>query len=116
MQDVESAQALVTRDDIGSSITFRMADVQAYAARVGKHVEDVKFRPRGIETFLTGIGRVKKLSFFPDGLPFWFELIEWIRFAALVHGLTTNEHERIRVHKKSLHAHKFPLLLVISLD
>jgi hypothetical protein len=29
---------------------------------------------------------VKELSLFPDGLPFWFELVEWIRFAALVHG------------------------------
>jgi hypothetical protein len=38
---------------------------------------------------------VKKLLLFPDGLPFWVELVEWIRFAALVHGLTTNGHERI---------------------
>jgi hypothetical protein len=36
---------------------------------------------------------VKKLPLFPDGLPFWFELVEWVRFAALVHGSTTNGHE-----------------------
>src|SRR5256885_12151791 len=101
MQDIESAQALVTRDDIRGGITFRMANMQACAARIGKHIQDVKFRLRGIETFLTGIGRVEELSLFPDGLPFWFELVEWIRFAALVHGKTpdvkprmdTNEHQ-----------------------
>jgi len=67
-----------------------MADVQACAAWVWKHVEDVKFRLRWIKTLVTRIGRVKELPLFPDGLPFWFELVEWIRFAALVHGLTTN--------------------------
>jgi hypothetical protein len=36
---------------------------------------------------------VKKLLLFPDGLPFWFELVEWVRFATLVHGSTTNGHE-----------------------
>jgi hypothetical protein len=70
-----------------------VANVQACATRVGKHVEDVKFSFGVIETFLTGIGCVKKLSLFPDSLPFWFELIEWVRFAALVHGSTTNGHE-----------------------
>jgi hypothetical protein len=90
--------------------------MQACAARIGKHVEDVKFGLRGIKTFLTWIGRAKELSLFPDGLPFWFELVEWIRFAALVHGLTTNGHERIRIHKKSLHAHNFPVFAVINVD
>ena len=102
MQDIESAQALVTRDDIRGGITFRMANMQACAARIGKHIQDVKFRLRGIEIFLTGIGRVKELSLFPDGLPFWFELVEWIRFAALVHGkpLTLN-HEWTRMNTNS---------------
>jgi hypothetical protein len=116
MQDIESAHALVTRDDIRGSIPFGVANVQACATRVGKHVEDVKFWFGVIETFLTGIGRVKKLSLFPDSLPFWFELVEWVRFAALVHGSTTNGHERMQIHKKSLHAHNFPLIEVISVD
>ena len=116
MQDVESTHALVTRDDIRRCVTLRMTDVQACAARVGKHVENIKFRLRGIETFLTGIGRVKEPSLFPDGLPLWFELVEWVRFAALVHVLTTNAHERIRIHKKSLQAHNSPLFVVISVD
>jgi hypothetical protein len=70
-----------------------VANVQACATRIGKHVEDVKFWFGVIEIFFTGIGRVKKLLFFPDGLPFWFELVEWVRFAALVHDSTTNGHE-----------------------
>jgi hypothetical protein len=59
---------------------------------------------------------VKKLAFFPDGLPFWFELVERVRFAALVHALTTNGHERTRIHKKSLYAHSFLLFAPISVD
>src|SRR5436190_5232005 len=116
MQDIESAQALVTRDDIRGSITFGVANVQACAARVGKHIQDVKLRLGGIETFLAGIGRVKELSLFPDGLPFRFELVEWVRFATLVHGSTTNGHERTQIHKKSLHARDFPLFAAISVD
>src|SRR5438874_13666953 len=93
MQDIESAQALVTRDDIRGGITFRMANMQACAARIGKHLQDVKSRLRAVEIFLTGIRRVTELSLFPDGRPFRFELVEWTRFAALVHGtpLTLNQ-------------------------
>src|SRR5438093_2069906 len=36
MQDIESAQALVTRDDIRGGITFRMANMQACAAGIGE--------------------------------------------------------------------------------
>ena len=59
---------------------------------------------------------MKKLALVPDGLPFWFDLVEWIRFAAVVYVLTTNGHERIRIHKKSLHTHNFPLFVVITVD
>src|SRR5437763_12947645 len=102
MQHIESAQALVTRDDIRGGITLRMANMQTCAARIGKHIQDVKFRLRGIETFLTGIRHVKELSLFPDGLPFWFELVEGIGFAALAHGrpLTLN-HEWTRMNTNS---------------
>jgi hypothetical protein len=72
-----------------------MSDMKAGSAWVGEHVEDVKFWLRRIETFLTGIRRLKKLPLLPDALPFWFDLVEWIRFAALAHEnpltLTTNE-------------------------
>jgi hypothetical protein len=41
---------------------------------------------------------VKKLPLSPDCLPFWFDLIEWIRFATLAHDkpLTLN-HEWTRM-------------------
>ena len=76
--------------------------MQACAAGIGKHIQDIKFRLRGIETFLTRIGRMKELSLFPDGLPSWFEFVEWIWFAALVHGkpLTLN-HEWTRMNTNS---------------
>ena len=74
-----------------------MADVQARAARVREHVEDVKFRFGRIEIFLARIWRVKKLPLFPDRLPFRLDLVERIRFAALAHRIQsrmdTNEHE-----------------------
>src|SRR5438132_11000095 len=60
-----------------------MSDVQARAAGVRKHVEDEKLWLCCIETFLAGIRRMKHLLLLPDRLPFWFDLIEWIRFAAL---------------------------------
>src|SRR5439155_26415075 len=83
MQNIEAAHAFVTRDDISSGITLGMSDVQPRSARIREHVEDVKFRLGWIEILFAGIWRVKKLPFFPDRLPFRFDLIEWIRFAAL---------------------------------
>jgi hypothetical protein len=58
---------------------------------------------------------VKKLLFLPDGLPFWFDLVEWIRFAAFAHRLTTNGHERTRIHKTTFSfAKNFSLIRVHS--
>ena len=68
-----------------------MSDVQARAARVRKHVEDEKLWLCCIETFLAGIRRMKNLLLLPDRLPFWFDLIEWIRFAALAAHLYINQ-------------------------
>ncbi len=59
MQNVEAAHAFVARDDVSGGVTFGMSDVQTRAARIRKHVEDVKFRLRRIEIFLARIGRVK---------------------------------------------------------
>jgi XTP/dITP diphosphohydrolase len=67
-----------------------VADVQSGPAWIGKHVEDVELRFGRVEIFLAGIWRVKGAGLVPNGLPFWFEMIEWVRFAALVHA------ERIR--------------------
>ena len=83
MQHAEAAHPFVARNNVRGGVTFGMPDVQARPARVRKHVEDVKFWLRRIETFLARIGHMKKLSLLPDGLPFWFDLVERIRFATL---------------------------------
>ena len=44
VQDVEAAHALVAGQDVGGGVAFGMADVQAGAAGVGEHVEDVELR------------------------------------------------------------------------
>ena len=83
MQHVEAAHAFVAGEDVRRRVALRMADVQARAARIGEHVEDVVFRFRGIEIRFAGIRSVKRAALFPDGLPFRLNLIEWIRFAAV---------------------------------
>src|SRR6476619_4325799 len=85
MENVEALEPLVARDDIGRSIALGMAHVQALAARVGEHVENVEFRFGRIEIFFAGIWRVKSAGLVPDRLPLRLEAVEWIWFAALVH-------------------------------
>jgi hypothetical protein len=60
-----------------------MSDMQTRAARIRKHVEDVKFRFGWIEIIFTRIGGMKSAAFIPDHLPFGLDLVEWVRFAAL---------------------------------
>ena len=86
VQHVETAQALVARDDVGRGVALGMSDVQPRAARVGEHVEHVVFRPRRIEARLAGIRRVESAAFFPERLPLRLELVERIRFAAFAHA------------------------------
>ena len=78
MQHIEATHPFVAGDDIGCGVTFRVAYVQPCPTWVGKHVQNVKFRLRRIETFLARVRRMEKLPLFPNGLPFWFELIEGI--------------------------------------
>src|SRR6266513_493534 len=85
MQHVEPAHPFVARDDVGGGVTFRMSHMQTGAARIRKHVEDVKFRFRRIEIFLARIGRMKQLPLIPKALPFGFEPIEWIWFTPRAH-------------------------------
>ena len=44
---LKPAHPLVAANDIGRRISLRMADVQAGAAGIGKHVEDVELGPDG---------------------------------------------------------------------
>src|SRR6478672_11384668 len=78
MQNVEAEHPFMASNDVRCGITFGMSDVQPRPARVGKHIENVKFWFRRIETLFTRIGRVKKLPLLPNGLPFRFDLVEWI--------------------------------------
>ena len=94
MQYVESAHSLVTREDIRGGVAFRVSDVQPGTARIREHVEDVKFRLGRIEIFLAWISRMKKLPLLPDRLPFWLDLIERIRFAALATHQIMNQESR----------------------
>ena len=85
MQDVEAAHAFVTADDIRGGISFRVADVEAATARIGKHVEHVVFRFGGIKARITGAGSAEGLVRFPTGLPCGFEFAEGERFAVVRH-------------------------------
>src|SRR5438046_3167168 len=86
MQNIETAEAFVARDDVGRGVAFRVPNVQTCAARVGEHVEHIVLRPRRIEAGLAGIKRVKKPALVPDFLPLRLDQIEWIWFAALAHA------------------------------
>src|SRR5207237_3283502 len=82
MQDIKPAHSLVTRDDVGRGVTFRMPDMQTGAARIRKHIKHVEFRFTRIEIFLARARRVKNLALVPDRLPLGLDLIERIWFAA----------------------------------
>ena len=74
VQDVISPHPLVAANDVGGGIALGMADVQAGAARVGKHVEDVELGPGGIE-----IDRAEGLVPLPFGLPLGLDTLRVIR-------------------------------------
>ena len=99
MQHVKAAHPFVASNNVRRGITLWMSDVQPCPTWIGKHVEDVKFRLRGIEIFLAGIRRMKKLPLLPNGLPLWFEPVEWIWFAALAA-------HRIRIKNPGIHERK----------
>jgi hypothetical protein len=64
MEHVEPLHALVTGDDIGGGIAFKMTDVQSGSGGIGKHVEAIKLGLRLV------IHRPKRPMLFPIGLPF----------------------------------------------
>ncbi len=63
VQDVEAAHALVAGQDVGGGVALGVADVQAGAARVGEHVEDVELR------LVRQVRRAEGLVFQPVLLP-----------------------------------------------
>jgi hypothetical protein len=55
VQDVLAEHPVVSREDVGRDVAQGMADVQAGAARVGKHVEDEEV-PAGVLGDALGVG------------------------------------------------------------
>ena len=80
MEDVESAHALVTTENVGGGIAFGMAHVQAGAGRVGEHVEDVELRLGAVVR--GGKGFVVE----PVLLPLGLDDVEWVLFAEFGHN------------------------------
>src|SRR5437762_7862197 len=85
MKDVAAAHPFVARDNVRRGATFGVPDVQARAAGIREHVEDVELWLGAIEVFLARIGGVKRPAFIPKALPLRLEPIEGIRFAARSH-------------------------------
>ena len=78
VENVEAAQALVARVDVGSDVAERVPHVKARSRGIGKHVEHVELGPRGI------LGHVVRLLRRPGLLPFLFYLFEIIVHSLLV--------------------------------
>ena len=57
MQHIEAARPTVTGQNVSGRVAFRMPDVQTRAARIWKHVQDVKLL-RGLAAGQHGIGPV----------------------------------------------------------
>ncbi len=73
MQDIKALHSLVSGDYIAGGITLGMPDVQAGRTGIGKHIKHVILGPG----FVT-INGSEYFMFFPEPLPFLFDLGELI--------------------------------------
>jgi hypothetical protein len=87
VEHVVALHAPVARDDVGGGVALGVPDVQSGAARVGKHVEHVELRLRGIESRLAGIRHRERFLRLPMALPLGFKFAERKALALLGHGL-----------------------------
>src|SRR5262245_58850217 len=98
MEDIIPKGAAVTREDIGSRVTFRMSDVQPCTRRVGEHVEDVILgqvlrlnltvalgERMVVWDDVSGVPRAERVLFIPVTLPPGFDQIERILLASDCH-------------------------------
>ena len=85
MQHVVAGHAFVAADDVGGGVAFRVADVEARAGRVGKHVEHVVFRLGGVEVRVARAGGAEGFLGLPALLPLGLELAEGKWFACVGH-------------------------------
>src|ERR1044071_5661340 len=97
VQDVETAQAFVTRNDVSGGVAFRMTNMQSGPARVRKHIEHIEFWLRRIEIFFAGIWRVKTLLLVPNSLPFRLDLVEGIWFTTVATHLQINQETKKQI-------------------
>ncbi|MFZ1071835.1 MAG: hypothetical protein WAO21_00220 [Verrucomicrobiia bacterium] len=99
---MKTLRALVAGEDVGGGVAFRVADVQTRAARIWKHVKDVKFGRQLRRGHFSGklmalgkrvpvrqdvarIKRAKGLLFVPKLLPFGLDQMKRILPAAARH-------------------------------
>src|ERR1700747_2778510 len=85
MQNIEAAHPLVSRQNIGCRIAFRMSHVKPLAAGIREHVHHVELRFLRIESGFTGVSYPESLLFLPIALPLRLEIGEWILFSSLAH-------------------------------
>jgi hypothetical protein len=85
MQHVETTATLESRQDIRRRVTLRVPDVQTRAARIGKHIEHVKLRLRGIKIRFPRTGSAECFFRVPTALPLGFKNIKRKWFATLGH-------------------------------
>ena len=73
------------RKDVCGGVSLDVADMQAIAAGVGEHVENVVFRLGGIEIGISRIGGAEGSGFQPVLLPTGFKFGERILLALRAH-------------------------------
>ncbi|MBF5060102.1 hypothetical protein NEPTK9_001630 [Candidatus Neptunochlamydia vexilliferae] len=76
VENVEPLLPLVTRENVGCRIPRDVAHMEPRPRRIGKHIQDVVLRLRGVNL------RFKQLLFFPVALPFLLNL-----FVVVLHGI-----------------------------
>ena len=85
MQNVKAFHPLVSSEDIGRGVPFKMTHMESSAAGVGEHVEHVELWFSGIEPWFDRVWSIKGPPFLPKLLPFRFEFRKWKMFSSLAH-------------------------------
>src|SRR6185369_2195534 len=89
VQDVVPGHPQVAGVDVCGDVAQRVPDVQAHAAGVREHVQEVLLGPLGVEALLTRVGRVESLVVAPEGLPAVFDRLRERGGIAVRRGVAT---------------------------
>ncbi len=76
VQDIEAPHPVEARENIRRGVALDMADMEAVAARVGEHVENVELRLGRVEALVTRVFGAEGTALDPLLLPLGFELRE----------------------------------------